>query len=151
MRMVVQRVLQASVTIEGQVKASIGKGLLLLLGIEDADGQEDVDWLVKKISQLRIFDDEGGVMNRSVEDIDGEVIVVSQFTLMASAKKGNRPSYIRASKPGHAVPLYEKFLCDLSAKLRKPVGSGKFGSDMKVALVNDGPVTLILDTKNKDF
>ncbi|MGV8092404.1 MAG: D-aminoacyl-tRNA deacylase [Mangrovibacterium sp.] len=151
MRAVVQRVSGASVTIEGKVKASIDHGLLILLGIEDADSNEDIDWLVKKISQLRIFNDDSGVMNRSLEETGGEALVVSQFTLMASLKKGNRPSYIRASGPAKAIPMYEKFISELSAKLGKPVGSGEFGADMKVLLVNDGPVTIIMDTKNKDF
>ncbi len=151
MRVVLQRVLKASVVIGGNTKSSIGKGLLILLGVEDADGDDDIDWLVRKISQLRIFDDDHGVMNRSVEEIGGEVLVVSQFTLMASTKKGNRPSYIRASGPGRAIPLYEEFLQELTFRLGKPVGSGEFGANMQVSLVNDGPVTIILDTKNKDF
>jgi D-tyrosyl-tRNA(Tyr) deacylase len=151
MRAVVQRVSGASVTIEGKVKASIDHGLLILLGIEDADSNEDIDWLVRKISQLRIFNDDSGVMNRSLEETGGEALVVSQFTLMASLKKGNRPSYIRASGPAKAIPMYDKFISELSVKLGKPVGSGEFGADMKVLLVNDGPVTIIMDTKNKDF
>jgi D-tyrosyl-tRNA(Tyr) deacylase len=151
MRVVVQRVTKASVSIEGKIKASIGYGLLVLLGIEDADNDEDIDWLVRKISQLRIFNDDSGVMNRSLEEIGGEVLVISQFTLMASLKKGNRPSYIRASGPEKAIPLYEKFICDMSSRLGKAVGSGKFGADMQVSLLNDGPVTIVIDTKNKDF
>lgn len=151
MRVVVQRVTKASVSIEGKIKACIGYGLLVLLGIEDADNDEDIDWLVRKISQLRIFNDDSGVMNRSLEEIGGEVLVVSQFTLMASLKKGNRPSYIRASGPEKAIPLYEKFICDMSSRLGKAVGSGKFGADMQVSLLNDGPVTIVIDTKNKDF
>ena len=150
MRAVIQRVSSASVTIDGQVKSSIGKGLLVLLGVGYEDGQEDIDWLVKKISGLRIFDDEAGVMNRSVVDVGGEALVVSQFTLMASTKKGNRPSYIHAAGHEIAVPLYESFCAALSEALGKPVGTGEFGADMKVALVNDGPVTICIDTKNKE-
>ena len=151
MRVVVQRVSQASVTINRKVKSSIGQGLLILLGIEDADVDDDINWLVNKISQLRIFNDEGGVMNKSLIDIDGGAIVVSQFTLHASTKKGNRPSYIRASKGDFAIPMYEKFIRELSAKLEKEVGSGEFGAHMDVDLVNDGPVTIVMDSKNKDF
>ena len=150
MRAVIQRVSSASVTIGGQVKSSIGKGLLILLGVGYEDGQEDIDWLVKKISGLRIFDDEAGVMNRSVVDVEGEALVVSQFTLMASTKKGNRPSYIHAAGHEIAVPLYESFCAALSEAVGKPVGTGEFGADMKVALVNDGPVTICIDTKNKE-
>ena len=150
MRAVIQRVSSASVTIGGQVKSSIGKGLLVLLGVGYEDGQEDIDWLVKKISALRIFDDEAGVMNRSVVDVGGEALVVSQFTLMASTKKGNRPSYIHAAGHEIAVPLYESFCTALSEAVGKPVGTGEFGADMKVALVNDGPVTICIDTKNKE-
>lgn len=150
MRAVIQRVSSASVTIDGQVKSSIGKGLLVLLGVGYEDGQEDIDWLVKKISGLRIFDDEDGVMNRSVVDVGGEALVVSQFTLMASTKKGNRPSYIHAAGHEIAVPLYESFCTALSEAVGKPVGTGEFGADMKVALVNDGPVTICIDTKNKE-
>lgn len=150
MRAVIQRVSSASVTIGGQVKSSIRKGLLILLGVGYEDGQEDIDWLVKKISGLRIFDDEVGVMNRSVVDVGGEALVVSQFTLMASTKKGNRPSYIHAAGHEIAVPLYESFCTALSEALGKPVGTGEFGADMKVALVNDGPVTICIDTKNKE-
>ncbi|MBQ6178066.1 MAG: D-tyrosyl-tRNA(Tyr) deacylase [Bacteroidales bacterium] len=150
MRAVIQRVSSASVTIGGQVKSSIGKGLLILLGVGYEDGQEDIDWLVKKISGLRIFDDEDGVMNRSVVDVGGEALVVSQFTLMASTKKGNRPSYIHAAGHEIAVPLYESFCAALSEAIGKPVGTGEFGADMKVALVNDGPVTICIDTKNKE-
>jgi len=151
MRVVVQRVTNASVSIGGKIKDSVERGLLILLGVEDADGDEDIDWLVRKISQLRIFNDDSGVMNRSLEETGGGVLVVSQFTLMASLKKGNRPSYIRASGPVKAIPLYEKFIRELSSRLGKPVGSGEFGADMQVSLVNDGPVTIIMDTKNKDF
>ncbi len=150
MRAVIQRVSSASVTIDGQVKSSIGKGLLVLLGVGYEDGQEDIDWLVKKISGLRIFDDESGVMNRSVVDVGGEALVVSQFTLMASTKKGNRPSYIHAAGHEIAVPLYESFCVALSEAVGKPVGTGEFGADMKVSLVNDGPVTICIDTKNKE-
>lgn len=150
MRAVIQRVSSASVTIGGQVKSSIGKGLLVLLGVGYEDGQEDIDWLVKKISGLRIFDDKAGVMNRSVVDVGGEALVVSQFTLMASTKKGNRPSYIHAAGHEIAVPLYESFCSALSEAVGKPVGTGEFGADMKVALVNDGPVTICIDTKNKE-
>ena len=146
MRAVIQRVSSASVTIGGQVKSSIGKGLLILLGVGYEDGQEDIDWLVKKISGLRIFDDEAGVMNRSVVDVGGEALVVSQFTLMASTKKGNRPSYIHAAGHEIAVPLYESFCTALSEALGKPVGTGEFGADMKVASVADGPVTICLES-----
>ena len=148
MRAVVQRVSSASVTIDGAVKSSIGQGLLVLLGIGHEDGQEDIAWLVKKISGLRIFDDDSGVMNRSVMDVGGEVLVVSQFTLMASTKKGNRPSYIGAAGHELAIPLYEQFCAALSSAVGRPVGTGEFGADMKVALVNDGPVTICIDTKN---
>ncbi|MGQ8335644.1 D-aminoacyl-tRNA deacylase [Sunxiuqinia sp. A32] len=151
MRVVLQRVRKASVSIEGKIKSAIEQGLLILLGIEDADEKDDIDWLVKKISQLRIFDDEDGVMNRSVLDVDGNVLVVSQFTLHASTKKGNRPSYIRASKPDFAIPMYEQFVVSLSSVLGKEVGTGEFGAMMDVELINDGPVTIIIDSKNKDF
>lgn len=150
MRVVVQRVSEASVTIDGAVKSEIGWGLLVLLGIEDADNEEDIDWLCKKISQLRIFNDENGVMNKSVQDVGGEIIVVSQFTLHASTKKGNRPSYIRASKPDIAIPMYEKFVQKLKDVSGLEVGTGEFGADMKVRLLNDGPVTIVIDTKNKE-
>lgn len=150
MRVVIQRVQHASVSINGRVKSSIGRGLLILLGIEEADTADDIDWLVRKISQLRIFDDEAGVMNRSVTDVGGEALVVSQFTLMASYKKGNRPSYIRAAGHATAIPLYETFCQRLSEALRQPVGTGEFGADMKVELLNDGPVTICMDTKNKE-
>ena len=151
MRAVVQRVASASVSIGGTVKSSIGQGLLILLGVGHEDGQEDLDYLVKKIAALRIFDDEEGVMNRSVVDIGGEALVVSQFTLMASTKKGNRPSYIRAAGHELAVPMYEAFCTTLSAAIARPVGTGEFGVEMLVSLVNDGPVTIILDSKEKDF
>jgi D-tyrosyl-tRNA(Tyr) deacylase len=151
MRVVIQKVSEAKVTVEGEQVSSIGKGLLVLLGIEDADTEEDIDWLVKKIVQLRIFNDENGVMNRSVQDVGGDIIVVSQFTLHANTKKGNRPSYIRASKPDFAVPMYEKFIAKTEATLGKKVGTGIFGAMMDVSLVNDGPVTIIIDSKQKDF
>lgn len=151
MRVVIQRVSKSEVVVEGKITASIGLGLLILLGIEEADSIEDIDWLVKKISQLRIFNDENGVMNLAVTDVSGDAIVVSQFTLHASTKKGNRPSYIRAARPETAIPLYEKFIAALESSLGKPVGRGVFGAHMDVTLTNDGPVTIILDTKNKDF
>lgn len=150
MRAVIQRVSSASVTIDGSVKSSIGPGLLILLGIGNEDGPEDIEWLVKKIAGLRIFDDDAGVMNRSVIDIAGEALVVSQFTLMASTKKGNRPSYIGAAGHQLAIPLYEQFCAELSSSLGRPVGTGEFGADMKVALLNDGPVTICIDTKNRE-
>lgn len=150
MRTVIQRVAHASVTIDGICKSSIGKGLLVLLGIEEADNQEDIDWLCKKIVNLRIFEDDNGVMNKSVLEIKGEILVVSQFTLMASTKKGNRPSYIRAAKHETSIPLYEKFCQKIGQELGKPVGTGEFGADMKVDLLNDGPVTICIDTKNKE-
>jgi D-tyrosyl-tRNA(Tyr) deacylase len=146
---VIQRVSEASVKIDGAVKSSIQKGLLILVGIEDADTTEDISWLTSKIVNLRIFDDKEGVMNLSVKDIGGGIIVVSQFTLHASTKKGNRPSYLKASKPDIAIPLYESFLKDLERVFEKPVQSGEFGADMKVRLINDGPVTIVIDTKNK--
>lgn len=150
MRAVIQRVSSASVTIDGTVKSAIDQGLLILLGIGHEDGREDVDWLVKKIAGLRIFNDEAQVMNRSVVDVEGECLVVSQFTLMASTKKGNRPSYLGAAGHELAIPLYEQFCSALSAAIGKPVGTGEFGADMKVALTNDGPVTICIDTKNKE-
>ena len=150
MRTVLQRVSHASVTIDGTVKSEIGNGLLVLLGCENADTQEDIDWLAKKIANLRIFNDDEGVMNRSVIDIDGEILVVSQFTLWASYKKGNRPSYLRAVSHEITVPLYEDFCKAMSAQLGKPVKTGEFGADMKVSLLNDGPVTICMDTKNKE-
>jgi D-tyrosyl-tRNA(Tyr) deacylase len=150
MRTVIQRVSQASVTIDGNMKSAIGKGLLVLLGICDDDNEEDIDWLVRKIVQLRVFDDENGVMNRSVTDIQGEIMVVSQFTLFASYKKGNRPSWLRASKPEVATPLYLLFCEKISVALGRPVATGSFGADMKVSLLNDGPVTICMDTKNKE-
>ena len=150
MRTVIQRVSQASVTIDGNMKSEIGKGLLVLLGICDDDNEEDIDWLVRKIVQLRVFDDENGVMNRSVTDIQGEIMVVSQFTLYASYKKGNRPSWLRASKPEVSTPLYLLFCKKMSEALGKSVATGSFGADMKVSLINDGPVTICMDTKNKE-
>lgn len=149
MRVVIQRVSSASVTIAGQVRSSIGTGLLVLLGIGPDDGPEDIDWLVRKVAGLRIFNDDEGVMNRSVVEIGGEALVVSQFTLMASTKKGNRPSYIGAAGHELAIPLYESFCQALAATIGRPVGTGEFGADMKVALVNDGPVTICIDSKNR--
>ena len=150
MRVVIQRAGHASVTINGHCKSAIGKGLMILVGIEEADNHEDIDWLCKKIVNLRIFDDENGVMNKSVLDIDGEILVISQFTLHASTKKGNRPSYIRAAKPDISIPLYEEFCHCLTEALGKEIGTGEFGADMKVELLNDGPVTICMDTKNKE-
>lgn len=150
MKAVIQRVSQASVTIDNQIVAQIQSGLLVLVGIEDADKQEDINWLTSKICNLRIFEDENQVMNRSLKDINGEMIIVSQFTLQASTKKGNRPSYIKASKPETAIPLYEDFVRQMEVELGKKVQTGQFGADMKVALLNDGPVTLVIDTKNKE-
>lgn len=150
MRAVIQRVSRASVTIEGTVKASIGHGYLVLLGCMNEDTQEDIEWLTKKIAGLRVFDDENGVMNRSIMDTGGDIIVVSQFTLWASYKKGNRPSYLRAGSHEITKPLYEKFCSELSRTIGKPVQTGEFGADMKVELVNDGPVTICMDTKNKE-
>ncbi len=149
MRAVVQRVQKASVTVEGEVISSIGPGMLVLLGIEKDDTPQDIEWLAPKVVNLRIFNDDDGVMNRSLLDIAGEVIVVSQFTLLASTKKGNRPSYIRAARPETAVPLYESFVRHMETLLEKKVGTGVFGADMKVALVNDGPVTIWIDTRNR--
>ena len=150
MRAVIQRVTSASVTIDGQEKSAIELGLLILLGVENADTQEDVEWLVKKVSNLRIFDDENGVMNRSIIDVNGEALVVSQFTLYASYKKGNRPSWFRAGSHEHSIPLYEAFCAALSEAISKPVGTGEFGAMMQVKLTNDGPVTICIDTKNKE-
>ena len=150
MRAVIQRVSHASVTIEGTVKSSIQQGYLILLGICDEDTVKDVDWLVKKIANLRVFGDENDVMNRSILDVNGEALVVSQFTLYASYKKGNRPSWFRAGSHEHSIPLYEAFCKELSNQLAKPVGTGEFGADMKVELLNDGPVTICMDTKNKE-
>ena len=150
MRVVIQRVSKASVTINGTVKSAIEKGLLVFVGIEDADSEEDIKWLSNKIIQLRIFDDEKGIPNISVQDISGDLLVISQFTLHANTKKGNRPSYIKASKPDVAIPLYEKFIRQLNIDLGKPVLTGEFGADMKVELINDGPVTIIIDSKNRE-
>ena len=150
MRAVIQRVSESSVAIDGKQVAGIGTGLLVLLGIVDEDSSEDINWLVNKIINLRIFPDENGVMNRSLLDVNGEVIVVSQFTLHASTKKGNRPSYIKAARPDVAIPLYEEFKSYFEAVLRRPVQSGEFGAMMDVQLVNDGPVTIIIDTKNRE-
>ena len=150
MRVVIQRTTHASVTIGGQLKSAIGPGMLILVGIEDADGPEDIDWLCKKIVNLRIFDDENGVMNKSILETNGEILVVSQFTLHASTKKGNRPSYIRAARPETAIPLYEQFCRSLTEALGKEIGTGTFGADMKVELLNDGPVTICIDSKHKE-
>lgn len=150
MRAVIQRVSHASVSIHGKVHAAIGPGLLVLLGIEDADTEEDINWLSGKIVNLRIFNDENGVMNRSVLETGGEILLISQFTLHASTKKGNRPSYIRASKPDFAVPLYEQMISRLKADLGRETRAGVFGADMKVELLNDGPVTIVIDTKNRE-
>ncbi|TDR21029.1 D-aminoacyl-tRNA deacylase [Flavobacterium cheniae] len=150
MKAVIQRVSESSVTINSEIFAQIQQGLLVLVGIEDADNQEDINWLTSKIANLRIFEDESEIMNLSLKDIDGEMIVVSQFTLHALTKKGNRPSYIKASKPEIAIPLYESFVQQMEIELGKKIQTGQFGADMKVALVNDGPVTIIIDTKNKE-
>lgn len=150
MRLVIQRVAEASVTVAGNLKSSIKNGLLILLGIEDADTPEDIEWLCKKVSLLRVFDDENGVMNLSVKDVEGELLVVSQFTLHASTKKGNRPSYIKASKPDFAIPMYERFVKTLEAISGIRVQTGEFGAMMEVRLLNDGPVTIIMDSKNKE-
>lgn len=150
MRVVIQRVSQASVTIDGKIKSSIGLGLLVLLGIEDSDTQEDIEWLSSKIINLRIFNDADGVMNVSVKDAERDIILVSQFTLHASTKKGNRPSYIKAAKPEIAIPLYEKMIAQLQNDLGKSIQTGEFGADMKVSLLNDGPVTIVMDSKNKE-
>ncbi|MFC3880643.1 D-aminoacyl-tRNA deacylase [Algoriphagus namhaensis] len=149
MKLVVQRVSEASVTIEGIRKSEIGEGLLVLVGIEDSDEQEDIDWLANKLVNLRIFPDENGVMNRSLLEIWGDALLISQFTLHASTKKGNRPSYIKAAKPEIAVPIYENFISKVELLLGKKVGTGEFGADMKVALINDGPVTILIDSKNR--
>ena len=149
MRVVIQRVSEASVTIDHKMKAEIGKGVLVLLGIEEEDSREDIAWLCGKISRLRIFNDEDGVMNLSLLDVEGDAIVVSQFTLYANTKKGNRPSYIKAARPETAIPLYEQFVGFLEKELGRKVGTGEFGADMKVALINDGPVTILMDSKNR--
>lgn len=150
MRVVIQRVSHASVVIEGVEKSKIGLGFLILLGVEQEDGLEDVDWLCKKIASMRIFADEQGLMNKSIQDVAGEMIVVSQFTLHASTKKGNRPSFIRAARPEQAIPLYENFVKLLAQESGRPVFTGEFGADMKVSLLNDGPVTILMDSKNKE-
>lgn len=150
MKVVIQRVSRANVKVDGNITAEIGEGLLVLLGIEDADTDEDIQWLSKKIVNLRIFNDESGVMNKSVMDIKGNILLVSQFTLHASTKKGNRPSYLKASKPEFAIPMYEKMISQLETDLGKKVQTGIFGADMKIGLLNDGPVTIIIDTKNKE-
>ena len=151
MRIVIQKVKEASVTVENKTISSIKKGLLILVGIENADTQEDIDWLVNKVVQLRVFEDNDGVNNLSVKDVGGDIIVVSQFTLHASTKKGNRPSYIRAAKPDISIPMYEKFVATIELALGKKVGTGEFGAMMDVKLTNDGPVTVIIDSKQKDF
>ncbi|MBK6283316.1 MAG: D-tyrosyl-tRNA(Tyr) deacylase [Draconibacterium sp.] len=151
MRIVIQRVSEASVKVEGRILSAINQGMLILAGIEDADTDEDINWLTNKIIQLRIFDNENGVMNLSVKEVAGDIIIVSQFTLHASTKKGNRPSYIRASKPDFAIPMYERFINSVEVALGKKVGSGQFGAMMEVSLVNDGPVTIIIDSKQKDL
>lgn len=151
MRIVVQRVRNASVTIDGNVKSSIEKGLLVLVGICNEDSQEDIDYLVKKLVNLRVFDDENSVMNLSIKDINGDILLISQFTLMASTKKGNRPSYIRAAGGDISIPLYESFISTIEVALGKKIGTGEFGADMKVSLLNDGPVTIIIDSKQKDL
>jgi D-aminoacyl-tRNA deacylase len=150
MRAVIQRVTKSGVTVDGKRVGQIGNGLLVLLGIEDADGPADIEWLSNKIVNLRVFNDEQGIMNRSVLETGGNILLISQFTLHASTKKGNRPSYIKASKPDRAIPLYEKMIEQLSKDLGKPIEKGIFGADMKVELLNDGPVTIIIDTKNKE-
>jgi D-tyrosyl-tRNA(Tyr) deacylase len=150
MRAVIQRVSEASVVIDGHLRSAIGRGFLVLLGVETEDTQEDVDWLCGKIAHLRVFADDSGLMNKDIKDVGGAILVVSQFTLHASYKKGNRPSFIKAARPEQAIPLYEHFIATLSGKIGKPAATGTFGADMKVALVNDGPVTIIMDTKNKE-
>jgi D-tyrosyl-tRNA(Tyr) deacylase len=149
MIVVIQRVSESSVKIDSKIKSQIGVGLMILLGIEEADGQDDIEWLSKKIVNLRIFPDENGVMNRSVLEVGGEILLISQFTLHASTKKGNRPSYIKAAKPDIAVPMYEKMIATLETELGKSIGTGEFGADMKVSLINDGPVTIVIDSKNR--
>lgn len=150
MRVVIQRVTEAAVVVEGTTVGQVHKGLLVLVGIEDADGEEDLQWLSKKIVQMRLFNDDKGVMNLSVTDVGGDILLVSQFTLHASTKKGNRPSYIRASKPDHAIPLYERLIHQIEADLGKKIATGLFGADMKLHLVNDGPVTICMDSRNKE-
>lgn len=150
MRVVIQRVSEGSVRIEGKVHGKIGRGLVVLVGMEEADTDEDIIWISGKIAQLRVFDDENGVPNVSVKDMEGDILLISQFTLYAATKKGNRPSYIRAAKPDVAIPLYEKLIVRLQADLGKPIATGIFGADMKVGLVNDGPITIVMDSKNKE-
>ena len=150
MRVLIQRVKRASVTVDGELESEIGKGLLVFVGICDDDSKEDIEWLTKKISNIRLFDDENGVMNLSVQETGGEVLAVSQFTLMASTKKGNRPSYIKAAKPDISVPLYEQFCNEMEIAMNKPIKRGVFGADMKVDLLNDGPVTIFIDSKNRE-
>lgn len=150
MRVVIQRVSEASVTIEHEISGEIGRGILILLGIEDSDTREDIEWLCNKIISLRIFNDENGVMNHSLTQIEGEILLISQFTLHASTKKGNRPSYIKAAKPDVAIPLYESFIKELTLKMGKSPQKGVFGADMKVALINDGPVTILIDSKSRE-
>jgi D-aminoacyl-tRNA deacylase len=150
MRVVIQRVTGASVKVDGEIRGEVGPGLLVLMGVEDADGDEDIEWMSGKIVNLRIFDDENGVMNLSVLDKKGEILLISQFTLHASTRKGNRPSYLKASKPDHAVPVYEKMIARLEKDLGKPIQKGVFGADMKVQLLNDGPVTILIDSKQKE-
>ena len=150
MKVVIQRVSEASVTIDGKVVSEIKNGLLILVGVVEEDTKEDIEWLTKKIANLRIFNDENDVMNKSLIDVNGDAIIVSQFTLQASTKKGNRPSYIKAAKPDVAIPLYNQFVSEFEAQLNKKVGTGEFGADMKVALINDGPVTIIIDSKQRD-
>ena len=151
MRLVIQRVTEASVKVDGEIVGAIQNGLMILVGIEDADNQEDVEWLAGKASNLRIFDDADGVMNLSVKEVQGDILLISQFTLHASIKKGNRPSYINASKPPIAIPLYEAMIQQLEKEMGKPIQTGRFGADMKVSLLNNGPVTIVMDSKNKDF
>lgn len=150
MRVVIQRVSRASVTIEGNLKSSIGAGMMVLAGFEDADDEKDLEWMARKMLNLRIFDDENGVMNKSILDAGGEILLVSQFTLHAMTAKGNRPAYIKAARPEKAIPLYERFISMTEAGLGKAIGTGQFGADMQVELINDGPVTIIIDTKNKE-
>jgi D-tyrosyl-tRNA(Tyr) deacylase len=150
MRALIQRVTQTSVSVDRKIKSEIGKGLLVFLGIEESNSNEDIDWLAGKISRLRIFPDEQGVMNRSVMEVNGDILLISQFTLHAGTKKGNRPSYIRAARPETAIPLYEKFIAKIEALLNKQIGTGEFGAHMEVSLINDGPVTIFIDTKNRE-
>jgi D-aminoacyl-tRNA deacylase len=151
MRLVIQRVTEASVKVDGEIVGAIQNGLMVLVGIEDADSREDIEWLAGKVSNLRIFDDAEGVMNLSVKEVQGDILLISQFTLHASTKKGNRPSYINASKPPIAIPLYEAMIRQLEKEMGKPIQTGRFGADMKVSLLNNGPVTIVMDSKNKDF